>query len=177
MQRELATQEAQVATLRAQLARATEAAADAVAPSRAVIESLETRLKRAEEEAAGNAGKATQVERLQGELRVLSRQNKRLAEAAAKPRSATVEQLETLAAEVAHLQRRNASREAELSSAGAAVRVRAEAEVARVKAQAEQQLQAKHDEVLAMRAELDALVQALHNTGGIATLAATTVAV
>ncbi len=168
LQAQLATQEAHVATLQAQLARATAAAADAVAPTRSVIESLEQRLKRAEEEAAQNAGKATQVERLKGELRVLSQQNKRLAEAAAKPRTATVEQLEALAAEVAHLQRRNAAREAELSSAGAVVRVRAEAEVARVKRQAEEQLQAKHDEVQAMREEVDALVRALQAQAGTA---------
>jgi len=177
LQQQLAAQEAQVASLRVQLVRATEAAADAVAPSRTVIESLEKRLKAAEAEAAEHAGKAIQVERLKGELRMLSRQNKRLAEAAAKPRSATVEQLESLAGEVAHLQRRNAEREAELSSAGAAVRVRAEAEVARVKMQAEQQLQAKHDEVQAMRSELDALLQALQNAGGSAMAAANALAV
>jgi hypothetical protein len=126
-----------------------------------VIESLQKRLAQAEEEAAQNTGKASQVDQLRGEVRVLSEQNKRLAEQAAKPRSASVLQLETLAAEVAHLQRRHAAREAELSSAGAAVRVRAEADVARAKIAAEAELQAKHAQVQAMRGEVDALVQAL----------------
>ena len=106
------------------------------------------------------------ITELQGQLKVLTEQNARLAREASKPRSATVMQLEALAAEVDELQRRAAAREAELTSAGAAVRVRAEQQVAQVRQEATKALSAKQEQIVAMRSELDAVLEQLRAVAG-----------
>lgn len=156
----------QVALLQEQVQRANAAAVDAVAPSKAIIDALQARLEAAEGEAAEAAGRGRAIAELQGQLKVLTEQNARLAREASKPRSATVMQLEALAAEVDELQRRAAAREAELTSAGAAVRVRAEQQVAQVRQEATKALSAKQEQIVAMRSELDAVLEQLRAVAG-----------